>query len=93
MTPTTKKKTDYGKIRTTDELDKAIQGVHARRRKLGKSLNHDANSLWQRYQPSHLVSGLVRQYSPFLSWTGIGLGLVRGARKLIAAPGKPKAVK
>lgn len=90
MTP---KKNSYARIRTTADLDKAIQAVHARRSKLEDGITRDANGLWKRYQPSHLVSGLVRHYSPLLSWTGIGLGLVRGARKIIAAPGKPKAAK
>jgi hypothetical protein len=82
-----KKKNNYGKIRTSAELDKAIQSVHARQRKLGKSLGKDVNGLWQRYQPSQLVSGFMHQAAPLLSWTGIGLGLVRGVKRLIG--GRP----
>jgi len=83
----------YNKIRTGEELEKAINDVRNRRKKLEKGINKDASRLWQAYQPSNLVSGFTRQFLPYLSWTGIGLGLVRGVRKLIAAPGKPKAAK
>ena len=83
----------YATIKTGDELEKAIKSVRAKRRKLEKGLSKDAKGVWEHYKPSNLVSGFVQQYTPFLSWTGIALSLVRGLRKRIAAPGKPQKEK
>ena len=81
----------YATIKTGDELEKAIKSVRAKRRKLEKGLSKDAKGVWEHYKPANLVSGFVQQYTPFLSWTGIGLALVRGLKKRIAAP--PKKLK
>lgn len=71
----------YGKIKTTAELDKAIKEIHAKRQKAGKGLEKDVVRFKNHYKPSNLLLGAVRQYTPFLSWSGIGLGIIRGLKK------------
>lgn len=90
MTPTQKKSSNYGRIRTTAELDKAIRSVHAQRSRLGKGLSRDANSLWKRYQPSNLMNTAIKQVTPSLSWVSLGLGLVRSAKRLVSTKPKPQ---
>lgn len=71
----------YGKIKTTAELDKAIKEIHAKRQKVGKGLEKDVVRFKNHYKPSNLLLGAVKQYTPFLSWSGIGLGIIRGLKK------------
>lgn len=71
----------YGKIKTTAELDKAIKEIHAKRQKAGKGLEKDVVRFKNHYKPSNLLLGAVKQYTPFLSWSGIGLGIIRGLKK------------
>ncbi|MBQ9660230.1 MAG: hypothetical protein IJV37_03060 [Bacteroidales bacterium] len=90
MTPT--QKNNYSQIRTMADLDKAINQVRSRRLKSERSIKKDATTLWRHNQPSHLISGFFYKYSPYLSWTGIGLALVRGAKRLISGDPQPKAI-
>lgn len=76
----------YASIQTEAELEQAILTVHEQRVKAEKGLGRDINRLWRHYQPTNLVSSFVRQYTPLFSWTGIGLAVVRGLRKMIAGP-------
>ena len=71
----------YAKIKTTAELDKAIQEVHAKRQKAGKGFEKDVNRLKNHYKPTNLMLGAVQRFSPMLSWSGIGLGIIRGLKK------------
>ena len=71
----------YAKIKTTAELDKAIKEIHAKRQKAGKGLEKDVVRFKNHYKPSNLLLGAVKQYTPFLSWSGIGLGIIRGLKK------------
>ena len=71
----------YGKIKTTAELDKAIKEIHAKRQKAGKGLEKDVVRFKNHYKPSNLLLGAVKQYTPMLSWSGIGLGIIRGLKK------------
>jgi len=73
----------YATIKTTAELEKAIQSVHAQRKKVEKHVGKDVNRMRSGLKPTNLMLGAVRRYSPMLSWTGIALGLVRGAKKLL----------
>ena len=72
---------NYGKIKTTAELEKAIQEVHAKRRKAGKGFEKDVNRLKNHYKPANLMLGAVQRFSPMLSWSGISLGIIRGLKK------------
>ena len=74
---------NYGKIKTTAELDKAIREIHARRRKVGKGLEKDVNRLKSHYKPTNLMLGAVQRFTPMLSWSGISLGLIRGLKRLL----------
>lgn len=71
----------YAKIKTTAELDKAIKEVHAKRQKAGKGFEKDVNRLKNHYKPTNLMLGAVQRFSPMLSWSGIGLGIIRGLKK------------
>lgn len=83
----------YATIKTGKELEAAIKSVRARRRKLETGITADAKGVWNHYKPSNLVSGFVQQYTPLFSWTGIGLAIVRGLKKRIAASAKPQKEK
>ena len=74
----------YGKIKTTAELDKAIKEVHARRKKAGKGFEKDVNRLKNHYKPANLMLGAAQRYVPMLSWSGIGLGIIRGLKKRLS---------
>ena len=75
----------YGKIKTTAELNKAIQAVTRERKKLGKGVEKDFHGFRNHYRPANLSMGFVRQYTPWFTWTELGLGVVRGLKKRLAA--------
>jgi hypothetical protein len=81
---TAKKNNQYARIQTAQELDEAIKRAHAASKKLGRSVEHDFHNLRQNLKPSALVSNAVQQVTPYFAWSEIGLGLVRGLKKLIA---------
>ena len=74
---------NYGKIKTTAELEKAIKEIHARRRKAGKGLEKDVNRLKSHYKPANLMLGAVQRFTPYVGWSGISLGLIRGLKRLL----------
>ena len=80
----TRKNNKYARIRTTAELDAAIREAHARRERLGASVGQDYSNLQQSLRPATLVSNALLQVAPYFSITEIGLGLVRGLKRLIA---------
>ena len=82
----------YGKIKTADELDKAIRGASAASKKQRKSLEKHFKRFKTDYTPSHLALNLLRRGADTFSWTGIALGAVRGL-KMITAPKKSGAAK
>ncbi|MCR4859165.1 MAG: hypothetical protein K5910_00710 [Bacteroidales bacterium] len=73
----------YGKIKTTAELEKAIKAVHSEQKKLGKTVEKDFHGLREQYRPANLMAGALRQVAPYFTWSEIGLGLVRGVRRLL----------
>ena len=73
----------YARIKTTAELDKAIKEVHAKRQKAGKGLDKDVNRLKNHYKPANLMLSAAQRFTPMLSWSGIGLGLIRGLKRLL----------
>ena len=83
----------YGKIKTTAELNKAIHAVTRERKKLGKGVEKDFSGFREHYRPVNLATNFVRQYTPWFTWTELGLGVVRGLKKRLAAPAKAKAAK
>ena len=83
----------YGKIKTTAELNKAIHAVTRERKKLGKGVEKDFSGFRNHYRPANLATNFVRQYTPWFTWTELGLGVVRSLKKKLTAPAKPKAVK
>ena len=83
----------YGKIKTTAELDKAIRAITRERKKLGKGVGKDFSNFRDHYRPVNLATNFVRRYTPWFTWTELGLGVVRGLKKRLAAPAKPKAAK
>jgi len=73
----------YARIRTAAELDKAIQEVHAKRNKLGRGIDHDIHGLRDRMKPANLMLGAVSRYMPYVTWSEISLGIIRGLKKLL----------
>ncbi len=85
---TAKKNNQYARIQTAQELDEAIKRAHAASKKLGRSVEHDFHNLRQNLKPSALVSNAVQQVTPYFAWSEIGLGLVRGLKRLISPKDK-----
>ena len=81
---TAKKNNQYARIQTAQELDAAIKRAHAASKKLGRSVEHDFHNLRQNLKPANLATTALRQVTPYFAWSEIGLGLVRGLKKLIA---------
>ena len=72
---------DYGKIKTTAELDRAINDIHARRKQAGKGLDRKVKALRKRMKPANLVVSAASRYLPYLGWSEVSLGLIRGLKK------------
>lgn len=74
----------FGKIKTADELEKAILSVKAHQRALGTGISKDARHLLDSMKPSSIISNFV----PATTLTDAGLGLVQGIKKIFTAPDK-----
>ena len=74
----------FGKIKTADELEKAILSVKAHQRALGTGISKDARHLLDSMKPSNIISNFV----PATTLTDAGLGLVQGIKKIFTAPDK-----
>ena len=74
----------YGKIKTADELEKAILSVKAHQRALGTGISKDARHLLDSMKPSSIISNFV----PATTLTDAGLGLVQGIKKIFTVPDK-----
>ena len=80
----------YGKIKTADELEKAILSVKAGQKALGMGISKDAQRLVDSMKPANLVNQFVSTHLPAANWSEAGLGLVRGLKKALTRPDKPK---
>lgn len=80
---TTTKKNNYAGIHTAAELEAAIKRAQAARRRAGKTFGEDLRALQRDFRPVRLVTGALRQFTPFFAWSELGLGLVRGLRRLV----------
>lgn len=74
----------FGKIKTADELEKAIIAVKAGQKALGTGISKDARHLMDSMKPSSIISNFV----PATTLTDAGLGLVQGIKKIFTAPDK-----
>ena len=74
----------FGKIKTADELEKAIISVKAGQKALGTGISKDARHLMDSMKPSSIISNFV----PATTLTDAGLGLVQGIKKIFTAPDK-----
>ena len=74
----------FGKIKTADELEKAILSVKAHQRALGTGISKDARHLLDSMKPSSIISNFV----PATTLTDAGLGLVQGIKKIFTVPDK-----
>lgn len=74
----------FGKIKTADELEKAIIAVKASQKALGTGISKDARHLVDSMKPSSIISNFV----PATTLTDAGLGLVQGIKKIFTAPDK-----
>ena len=81
----------FGKIKTADELEKAILTVKANQRALGTVISKDAQHLLDSMKPSNLVNGFVSNFVPATTLSDAGIGLVQGIKKIFTAPDKPKS--
>ena len=76
----------FRKIKTADELEKAILYIKAKQKATGKNISKDAGRLLDSLRPANLISNLI----PTNTLMDAGIGLVRGIRKIIA-PGKGRS--
>ena len=81
----------FGKIKTADELEKAILTVKANQRALGTGISKDAQHLLDSMKPSNLVNSFVSSFVPATTLSDAGIGLVQGIKKIFTAPDKPKS--
>ena len=78
----------YSKIRTAEELEFAIHVVHTERMKLQEKYVQDLGDFREGLKPGKLVGTALKTVSPYLSWSEIGLGLVRGLKNAITPKNK-----
>ena len=78
----------FGKIKTADELEKAILSVKAHQRALGTGISKDARHLLDSMKPSSIASQFVSNFVPATTLTDAGLGLVQGIKKIFTVPDK-----
>lgn len=74
----------FGKIKTADELEKAIIAVKAGQKALGTGISKDARHLMDSMKPSSIISNFV----PATTLSDAGIGLIHGIKKLFTAPDK-----
>ena len=67
----------YGKIKTADELEKAILYIKAEQKATGRNISNEASRLSDSLTPVNLISTLV----PTDILTDAGLGLVHGLKR------------
>lgn len=80
----------YGKIKTADELEKAILSVKANQKALGTGISKDAQYLLDSIKPANLVNDFVSNFVPATTLTDAGIGLVQGVKKIFTIPDKSK---
>ena len=80
----------FGKIKTADELDKAIISVKANQKALGTGISKDAQYLLDSIKPSNLVNNFVSNFVPATTLTDAGIGLVQGVTKIFTVPDESK---
>ena len=78
----------FGKIKTADELEKAIIAVKAGQKALGTGISKDARHLMDSMKPSNMVNSLVSNFVPATTLSDAGIGLIHGIKKLFTAPDK-----
>jgi len=93
QTQNRKNSSKYARIRTTEELNAAIKSVHAEQTRLGRQLEKEAHTFVEHIKPAYLVSNVLQKASPYFAWSEIGLGLVRGLKRLISPKKKTLTVK
>ncbi|MBP5336082.1 MAG: hypothetical protein J6Y63_01040 [Bacteroidales bacterium] len=69
----------YGNIKTADELEKALLRLQAEQKATARRFRKEANHVAGYLKPVNLVGNLVST----VSLTNVGLGMVRGLRKLL----------
>ena len=78
----------YAKIKTTEELEKAILYVKAEQKATVRNISNDAGRLLDSMKPANLLSNLI----PTTILANAGLALVRGMKRMIA-PSPKKGLK
>lgn len=79
----------FGKIKTADELDKAILSVKASQKALGTGISKDARFLLDSMKPANLANHFISGLLPAsITLSDVGIGLVHGLKKILSAPGK-----
>lgn len=94
MTAKKKNPNNYARIRTTAELDVAIRDLHAAREHKGKVVGQDLDMLRNKLRPVSLVSNAFQTVVPYFTWSQLGLGVIRGLKRIVAPtkkkPGLPE---
>lgn len=79
----------YRKIKTADELEKAILHVKAEQKAAEKNIRKETGHLLTSLRPANLISNLI----PTTTLTDAGIGLVRGVKKVLGVPKSRKRQK
>ncbi len=74
----------HAAIRTASELEAAIARTQAARKKKGKIVERELHEWRQGWlKPVRVFSDALSYATPYFAWSGIGLGVARGLRKLL----------
>ena len=78
----------FGKIKTADELEKAILSVKVGQKALGAGIKKDGQYLLDSMKPSNLVNQFVSNLVPSTTLSDAGIGIVQGIKKIFTVPDK-----
>jgi len=76
----------YGKIQTSEELEKALLYIKAEQKATGRNVSNDVNRLLDSLKPANLINSLIPTYT----LTDVGIGLIHGIKRLLGAPESKK---
>lgn len=74
----------YGKIKSSEELEKALLYIKAEQKATGRNIGNEVNRLLDSLKPANLINSLIPTYT----LTDAGIGLIHGIKKLLTPRSK-----
>lgn len=88
----TRTKNKFARIQTAKELDEAIKSIKSDQKLISEDVGRELRFKREQFQPANLAISAIQHFAPDLSWTDLGLGLVRGLKKLFSPSTKTEKV-